>query len=112
MNIETIASDFRSEVYQRGHIHVDVRKKRLLALKKAIQTHEVMINKALRSDLGKSAFESYATEIGFILEEISFILKHIDDWAETKRVKTPMSMFPGKSYIKPEAYGVVLIISP
>lgn len=112
MNIETIANDFKKEIRERGHIHVDVRKKRLLALRKAIQTHEVMINKALRSDLGKSPFESYATEVGFILEEISFILKHIDDWAEVKKVKTPMSMFPGKSYVRPEAYGCVLIISP
>src|SRR5690606_16089763 len=46
------------------------------------------------------------------LEEISFILKHLDSWAGVKKVKTPMSMFPGKSYIRPEAYGVALIISP
>src|SRR5690606_12425144 len=112
MNIETIANDFKKEIKERGHIHVDLRKKRLLNLKRVIQKHEVMIGKALRNDLGKSAFESYATEVGIILEEISFILKHLDNWAEVKKVKTPMSMFPGKSYIRPEAYGVALIISP
>jgi len=112
MNIETIANELKKEVKERGHIHVDLRKKRLLNLKKTIQKHEVMIGKALRSDLGKSAFESYATEVGIILEEISFILKHLDSWAGVKKVKTPMSMFPGKSYIRPEAYGVALIISP
>src|SRR5690606_19219740 len=73
---------------------------------------EQAISEALQLDLGKSVFESYATEVGFILEEISFILGKLDGWAKKRKVKTPISLFPGKSYIQPEPFGVVLIVSP
>ncbi|MBA2403164.1 MAG: aldehyde dehydrogenase, partial [Bdellovibrionales bacterium] len=57
-------------------------------------------------------FETYATEIGFIFEEINYTLKHLESWSKVKKVKTPFTLFPGKSFIHPEPYGVVLIISP
>lgn len=112
MKLETLAEDLRQAVLEKGHLDLSLRKKRLEALKKSIKTKEVMINQALKKDLGKSSFEAYATEVGFILEEINFTLKNIDSWAKVKKVKTPLTMFPGKSSIHPEPYGVVLIISP
>jgi aldehyde dehydrogenase (NAD+) len=112
MKLDTIAQDLRAEIYTHGHLSLALRKQRLQALKKAIVAKEAMINLALQEDLGKSSFESYATEVGFILEEIRHILKNIDDWAKVKKVKTPLTLFPGKSAIHPEPYGVVLIISP
>lgn len=112
MKLENIAEDLRNGIQQKGHLPVKVRKERLIALKKALLDREADINLALKNDLGKSTFESYATEVGFVLEEISFTLKHIDSWTEVKKVKTPLTLFPGKSYIHPEPYGVVLIVSP
>lgn len=112
MNLSSIAQDLRSDIHSNGHIPVEVRKKRLIALKKSIVAKENEINKALKDDLGKSSFESYVTEVGFIIEELNFTLKHLDEWAKPKKVKTPLTMFPGKSSIHPEPYGVVLIISP
>lgn len=112
MTLETIAQTMRDSIHQNGHVDVKVRRKRLEALKKSIQKNEAQIIAALKSDLGKSAFESYTTEIGFILEEISFILKHLEEWTKVKKVKTPLTLFPGKSSIHPEPYGVVMIISP
>ena len=112
MKLETLAQDLRSDINNRGHLSAELRKKRLEALKKSIQKHEVMITKALKDDLGKSSFESYTTEVGFILEEISFVLKNIESWVKTIKVKTPLTLFPGKSSIHPEPYGVVLVISP
>jgi aldehyde dehydrogenase (NAD+) len=112
MKLDTIAQDLRSEIHTHGHLSLSLRKQRLQALKKAILAKEVAINHALKGDLGKSSFESYATEVGFILEEIGHILKNIDDWAKVKKVKTPLTLFPGKSFIHPEPYGVVLIVSP
>lgn len=91
---------------------LEIRKKRLSDLKKVIKTHEVLIQKAIKDDLGKSNFESYMVEIGFILEEINHAIKHIDSWVKPKKVRTPLSLFPGRSYIYPSPYGTVLIISP
>ncbi len=42
-----------------------------------IEVHEKEIEEALRADLGKAAFEAYATEIGIVKEEIRFHQKHL-----------------------------------
>ncbi len=95
-----------------GPLPLETRKKRLHSLKKAIQGHEESIFKALKEDLGKSSFESYLTESGFILEEIKLVSKKLSCWSRPKKVSTPLNLFPGQSTIRPEPYGVVLIISP
>ena len=112
MNLENLAKTLRNEIHGHGHIEVKLRRARLEKLKLTITKLIPEISEALRLDLGKSSFESYTTEIGFILEEISFTLKHLEDWTKVKKVKTPITMFPGKSAIHPEPYGVVMIISP
>jgi aldehyde dehydrogenase (NAD+) len=112
MKIDQLASELRSELLSKGHMPVHVRKKKLELLRQAILKNETRINQALKSDLGKSEFETYATETGFIIDEIGHILKHIDGWAKPRKVKTPITLIPGKSRIYYEPYGVVLIISP
>lgn len=77
-----------------------------------IQNREDEICKALEADLGKSAGEAYMTEIGMVLSEISCMLAHLRKWAAPKRVHTPLTLFPGRSYILSEPYGVVLIMAP
>lgn len=70
------------------------------------------ILRALETDLGKPAFEAYETEVGLVLEEISFAKKHLRGWARPNRVRTPLLHFPSKSKIVKEPLGVVLIMSP
>lgn len=112
MNLETIAKTLKDAHQFEGHIDVKVRIQKLELLKKVIKKHEPGIIQALKTDLGRSAFETYATEIGFIFEEINYTLKHLESWTKIKKVKTPLTLFPGKSFIHPEPYGVILIISP
>jgi aldehyde dehydrogenase (NAD+) len=112
MKLEAIASTLRHAHQNDEHFSVKMRINKLTQLKKVIVKSESKIIQALKTDLGKSEFETYATEIGFILEEINYTLKHLESWAKIKKVKTPLTLFPGKSYIHSEAYGVVLVISP
>lgn len=81
-------------------------------LKNIILEYEDLIIDSLYKDLGKSPFESYSTEIGMVLSEISHAQKNIKNWSKVKKVKTPITNFKAKSYIYPEPYGNVLIISP
>jgi len=74
--------------------------------------NEKLILAALHRDLGKAPFEGYATEIGIVKEEIKFTLKHLDQWAKSKFVPTPVTQFPARSFVYPEPYGVVLIMAP
>jgi len=112
MQIDTVATTLRNAHRHEPHFSVKMRIQKLNQLKKVIVRNESEITRALKADLGKSAFETYATEIGFILEEINYTVKHLDSWAKVKKVKTPLTLFPGTSFIHSEAYGVVLIISP
>ena len=81
-------------------------------LKQAILDNALAIEKALKADLSKSEFETYATEIGGCLAEIKYVLKHIKSWAKPKRVSTPPSLLPASSKIYSEPLGIVLIIGP
>ena len=78
----------------------------------AVSGSENEIHDALRKDLGKSGFESYMCETGLVLEEISYMLKHVRRFAGEKRVRTPLAQFHSRSYKKPSPYGVTLIMSP
>lgn len=88
------------------------RKEMLLTLKDAIVANEAEITEALHKDLRKSPFESYVTEIGFVLSSISYMIKHLEGWMEDETVKTPVHLKPAKSFIVREPYGSVLIIGP
>ncbi|MGM7702716.1 aldehyde dehydrogenase [Pseudalkalibacillus sp. Hm43] len=81
-------------------------------LKAAIQRYEREIIEALKTDLNKSEFESYSTEIGMLYKEIGFTMKKLKNWMKPEKVKTPLTHFGTKSYIHPEPYGVALIIAP
>ncbi|HWO75533.1 MAG TPA: aldehyde dehydrogenase [Bacillus sp. (in: firmicutes)] len=92
--------------------NIDFRLKQLEKLKEGILTYELKITNALQEDLGKHPFESYTSEIGFVLNSITHMMKHLKKWAKPKKVKTPIMLFPSKSIIMYEPYGTVLIIGP
>jgi acyl-CoA reductase-like NAD-dependent aldehyde dehydrogenase len=81
-------------------------------LRQAILDNASAIEKALKADLNKPDFEIYGTEIGLCLEEIKYVLKHINSWTKPKKVATPLSLFTASSRIYSEPLGVVLIIGP
>ena len=91
---------------------VAARKEALKRLRAAILEREDDIEAALCQDLGKSNFESYMCEVGMVLDEIRYLLAHVDRFAKEKRVHTPLAQFPSKSYVKPSPRGVTLIMSP
>ena len=90
----------------------EFRQKQLEALRNVIREYEPEVIQALKIDLHKSEFEAYTTEIGFLLEEIKFTLKHLKDWMSPKKVKSPVTHLGSKSLIHQEPYGVTLIIAP
>ena len=84
----------------------------LKSLLNGILENEDDINQALYQDLNKSSYEAYLTEVGIVIGEIKYFLKHLKGWMGKKRVKTSIGQMPAKQYIYPEPYGVVLIMSP
>lgn len=90
----------------------EFRAEALRKLKESVIKNEKELSDALKSDLNKSPMESYLTEIGVVLDEISFHQKHLKKWMKRKHVKAAIGQLPGKCFIAPEPYGVVLIMSP
>ena len=88
------------------------RKHCLKLLRQAIQLFESEIMAALKEDLGKSSSESYMTEVGMTMAELSYMEKNIHRLARKKYVPTPLAQFCAESYEVPEPYGVVLVMSP
>jgi len=70
------------------------------------------IEAALAADLGKSATETYLTEIGVLLEEIRHTRRHLAAWLEPRRVPLPWQYQPASASMVREPLGVVLVIAP
>lgn len=88
------------------------RLEQLRKLKEAISRNETRIIAALSQDLHKSEFEAYATEIGFTLDSIGYMMKHLRRWMKPVKVGSPLHLFPARSRIIAEPYGTALIIGP
>ena len=84
----------------------------LRKLKNLIIKNEARLYEALYKDLGKPAFEAYASETGLILQEINLMIRNLRKWMQPIKVYTPLVHFIARSYYIYEPYGVVLIISP
>ena len=110
--IKQILDRQRAFFHTGATLDVSYRLDSLRRLRDCITRHEADINKALKKDLGKSAFETYMCETGLVLSEISYMLKHTRSFAKEKRVHTPLAQFHSRSYRKPSPYGVCLIMSP
>lgn len=110
--IKNLVTQQRKYFHTGATLPVEERIKALRKLQLCIRQHEQDINIALKADLGKSNFETYMCETGIVLEEISYMLKHIRSFAREHRVPTPLAQFHSRSFKKPSPRGVVLIMSP
>ena len=89
--------------------------RRLEALSKledALEVFRDRLFEALREDLNKSPHEAYITEISIVHSELKYVKRRLKRWMRDKRVKPNIGFIPNKSYMSPEPYGVVLIVSP
>ena len=115
MTNEQIASllDKQREYYKSGvTVPVDFRIEQLKKLYAAIKKYENEILQALHTDLGKSDYESFMCEIGLVLSEITYMIRHTKKFAKRKTVYTPITNFHAHCFKQPVPYGNTLIMSP
>lgn len=84
----------------------------LKKLRSLIIRHEPEITEALWKDFHKPAFEVVATESRFVIKELNHIIHNLKGWAEKRSVATPIIHFWSHSYVLPQPYGQVLVLSP
>lgn len=103
----------QKEFYKTGKtISYEFRLNALKRLKEAIINNEDKIYEAVYNDLNKSKGECFMTEVGLVLSDLNYQIKHLGKFMKPKKVKTPLAQFKSKSFISPHPYGNVLIISP
>ncbi|MFT5752032.1 MAG: aldehyde dehydrogenase (NAD+), partial [Dokdonia sp.] len=91
---------------------IGYRKAVLVRFRESLDRHEQAIIDALTADFRKPVFESVATEIGIVNQELNLAIKEIWKWQRPKKVKAALLNFPSSDYMYYEPYGATLIISP
>lgn len=112
MNIDKILEGQRKYFQSGATFSVNFRIEMLKKLYVTIQKYEKEIEEALTSDLGKSEFEGFMCEVGMVLTEITYMIRHTRKFVKERTVYTPLAQFASRSYKKPSPYGNVLIMSP
>ena len=111
-NIDEILGKQRAFFRSGATLPVSFRIAMLKNLCAAVKAYEPEIGAALKSDLGKSAFEGFMCETGLVLSEISYMIRNVRRFSADHIVPTPITNFASVSYKKPSPYGNVLIMSP
>ena len=112
MEIQDIVKGQRE--YFNTHVTFDLNNRicTLKKIKSRLLEYKDKIYDAFRTDLNKSEFDVDATELGLLLHEIDFMIKHIKKLARPKRVGTSLINFISSGYRYPEPYGVTLVVAP
>ncbi len=95
---KTLNSEYRLEILKK--------------LRSLIILHEQDIVEALWKDFHKPEFEVIATESRFVIKELNWTISNLRKWTRSRRVRTPIVHFLSHSYIAPQPYGQVLVLSP
>ena len=96
-----------------GNTTYKERIRKFKSLKHALEkTYKQEIRDALYSDFKKPMLETDLTEIYPVIDEINFVCQHLKSWLKPQKADTPLALLGSSSWIKNEAKGVCLIISP
>lgn len=110
MNFEKILADQRTFFNSQKTKSIKFRKMYLEKLRDLIIKNEELLYAAIYKDFGKSRFDTYTTEISFILKDIDFYLKNLNSLSKPKKVKTNLANQLGTSKIHSEPLGCTLVI--
>lgn len=110
MNFTEILADQRIFFNTQKTKSLKFRKMYLEKLKEVIIKNENELYEAIYKDFGKSKFDTFATEISFVLKDIDYYLKNMNSLARAKKVKTNLANQLGSSKIVMEPLGCTLVI--
>lgn len=86
------------------------RKMYLEKLRELIRKNEEVLYDAIYADFGKSRFDTFTTEISFVLKDIDYYLKNLNTLARPKKVRTNLANQFGSSKIYSDPLGCTLVI--
>lgn len=85
---------------------------RLRRLRASIIRHRQALYDGVWADFRKNPAEFEITEMQLVLAEIAHAARHLKRWMRPRRVPTPVLLAGGRSRVRYEARGQVLILAP
>lgn len=110
MNFEQILNEQRTFFESQKTKNLKFRKRYLEKLRDLISANEDQFYSAIHADFGKSKFDTYTTEVSFVLKDIDYYLKNLKSLSKPKKVGTNLANQFGSSRIYPEPLGCTLVI--
>ncbi|WP_265130536.1 aldehyde dehydrogenase [Chryseobacterium oranimense] len=110
MNIQEIVNHQKDFFKTQQTKSIKFRKMYLEKLKNIVINNEELLYEAIDKDFGKSRFDTFTTEISFILNDINYYLKNLNSLSKPRKVRTNLANQLGKSRIHSEPLGNVLVI--
>lgn len=110
MEIERILQSQRAFFATQQTKSIAFRKMYLEKLRNLIISHENKLYEAINKDFGKSRFDTFTTELSFVLKDIDYYLKNLKSLAKPKKVRTNLVNQLGNSRIYADPLGNILVI--
>lgn len=110
MDFQNTLSDQRNLFNSQKTKNLKFRKMYLEKLKEVLLKNEELLYDSIYKDFGKSKFDTFTTEISFVLKDIDYFLKNLNSLAKPKKVRTNLANQLGSSKIYPEPLGCTLVI--
>ena len=110
MEIHEIVSQQKAFFKTQQTKNLRFRKMYLEKLRDVLLQNENLLYEAIYKDFGKSKFDTFTTEISFILNDIKYYLKNLKSLSKPKKVRTNLVNQIGKSRIHSEPLGNILVI--
>ncbi len=112
MQLRTLVERQRAHFRSGQTLDVAFRRRVLASLRAAISAQQSALLAALKEDLRRPTAEAFVSEIAVVLHEIDTASRHLQRWARPRRIHSPLIVQPASSWISPEPFGSVLVISP
>lgn len=109
--IEPIFKELKETFLSQKTKPLAYRKQQLRNLLRGLAEMEKEFDRALELDLGCTPFTSFMTSYKVSVSEIEDTLNNLDSWVKARPLDTTLLSGPAKTYIKPEPYGVTLVMS-
>ena len=110
MNYTELVSSVRKSFNTGKTKDVKFRIKQLQGLLRMFRENESLFFEALEKDLRKSKWESVTAETDFCINDVLGMLESVEEWSKPVKVKRPPVNMLDQCMIKPDPYGVVLVL--
>ncbi len=90
----------------------DWRLRQLQGIVRFCEEREADMAKALASDLGRNAHDTWFGDVASTVGEARYAIKHLKKWMKPTKTHVPLALMPGKAKYHYEPLGTVLVIGP